>query len=96
MRNTGGASKARSGLLPDNSELVLAVRHLLQRPGNGCLVLDGSVIGSRIRQGEIEVPEHVGGLFQRFPGLPLDVDPATPTAGFHSLSHGLAALLVSW
>jgi cytochrome P450 len=35
-------------------------------------------------------------LIPRFPELKLEVDPATMTAGFQSLSHGLAALPVSW
>jgi pentalenolactone synthase len=35
-------------------------------------------------------------LIPRFPSLQLSADPATMTAGFHSLSHGLAALPVTW
>jgi cytochrome P450 len=35
-------------------------------------------------------------LIPRFPTMRLDVDPATLTAGFHSLSHGLVALPVAW
>ncbi len=35
-------------------------------------------------------------LIPRFPTMRLDVDPSTLTAGFHSLSHGLVALPVSW
>lgn len=35
-------------------------------------------------------------LIPRFPRLRLDVEVATLTAGFHSLSHGLVALPVSW
>jgi cytochrome P450 len=35
-------------------------------------------------------------LIPRFPGMRLDADPATLTAGFHSLSHGLVPLPVSW
>jgi cytochrome P450 len=35
-------------------------------------------------------------LIPRFPTMRLDVDPSTLTAGFHSLSHGLVPLPVSW
>ncbi len=35
-------------------------------------------------------------LIPRFPSLQLSADPATMTAGFHSLSHGLVALPVTW
>ena len=35
-------------------------------------------------------------LIPRFPALRLEVDPATMTTGFQSLSHGLAPLPVSW
>lgn len=35
-------------------------------------------------------------LIPKFPEMKLEVDPATMSAGFHSLSHGLAPLPVSW
>ncbi|MBI3215440.1 MAG: cytochrome P450 [Mycobacterium sp.] len=35
-------------------------------------------------------------LIPRFPALRLEADPSTMTGGFHSLSHGLVALPVSW
>jgi cytochrome P450 len=35
-------------------------------------------------------------MIPRFPTMRLDVEPSTLTAGFHSLSHGLVPLPVSW
>jgi pentalenolactone synthase len=35
-------------------------------------------------------------LIPRFPGMQLCADASTMTAGFHSLSHGLVALPVTW